>query len=75
VDAITLSTAQLVNAGRLNADDGWRLIVLAAISNLIFKAGAVAALGRRQLFVGILPAYGVIIAAGILMLLYRSFAF
>jgi hypothetical protein len=38
VDAITLSTAQLVNAGRLNAEDGWRLIVVAAISNLIFKA-------------------------------------
>jgi uncharacterized membrane protein (DUF4010 family) len=57
VDAITLSTAQLVNAGRLNADDGWKLIVVAAISNLIFKAGAVAALGGRKLFVRILPAY------------------
>jgi len=75
VDAITLSTAQLVNAGRLNADDGWRLIVVAAISNLIFKAGAVAALGRRKLFVRILPAYGIVIAAGFLMLLYRYFAF
>ena len=75
VDAITLSTAQLVNAGRLNAEDGWRLIVVGAISNLIFKAGAVAALGRRRLFVRILPAYGVVIAAGLLMLLYSSFAF
>jgi uncharacterized membrane protein (DUF4010 family) len=75
VDAITLSTAQLVNAGRLNADDGWRLIVVAAISNLIFKAGAVAALGRRRLFFRILPAYGVVIAAGILMLIFRYFAF
>ena len=72
VDAITLSTAQLVNTGRLDAGDGWKLIVLAAISNLIFKAGAVAALGRRRLFVRILPAYGVVIAAGILMLLFRS---
>jgi len=75
VDAITLSTAQLVNAGRLNADDGWRLVVVAAISNLIFKAGAVAALGRRRLFFRILPAYGVVIVAGVLMLLYRYFAF
>ena len=75
VDAITLSTAQLVNAGRLNADDGWKLIVVAAISNLIFKAGAVAALGNRKLFVRILPAYGIVIAAGVLMLLYRYFAF
>jgi len=75
VDAITLSTAQLVNAGRLDADDGWRLVVVAAISNLIFKASAVAALGRRRLFFRILPAYGVVIAAGVLMLLYRYFAF
>jgi uncharacterized membrane protein (DUF4010 family) len=75
VDAITLSTAQLVNAGRLNADEGSRLVVVAAISNLIFKAGAVAALGRRRLFFRILPAYGVVIAAGVLMLLYRYFAF
>jgi hypothetical protein len=29
---------------------------VAAILNLIFKAGAVAALGRRRLFVKILPA-------------------
>jgi uncharacterized membrane protein (DUF4010 family) len=75
VDAITLSTAQLVNAGRLNADDGWRIVVVAAISNLIFKAGAVAALGRWRLFIRILPAYGVVIAAGVLMLVYRCFAF
>jgi uncharacterized membrane protein (DUF4010 family) len=75
VDAITLSPAQLVNAGRLNAEDGWRLVVVAAISNLIFKAGAVAALGRRRLFVRILPAYGIVIVAGILMLLCRYFAF
>jgi uncharacterized membrane protein (DUF4010 family) len=72
VDAITLSTAQLVNAGRLNAGDGWKLIVMAAISNLLFKAGAVAALGCRRLFIRILPAYGVVIAAGILMLLFGS---
>jgi hypothetical protein len=35
VDAITLSTVQLVNADRLNAEDGWSLIVVTAISNLI----------------------------------------
>jgi uncharacterized membrane protein (DUF4010 family) len=72
VDAITLSTAQLVNAGRLNADQGWRLIVVAAISNLIFKAVAVAALGRRKLLVRILPAYGIVIVAGLLMLFFRA---
>jgi hypothetical protein len=39
------------------------------------KAGAVAALGGRRLFVRILPAYGIVIAAGVLMLLYRYLAF
>jgi uncharacterized membrane protein (DUF4010 family) len=72
VDAFTLSTAQLVNASRLHAEDGWRLIVVAAISNLIFKACAVMALGGRQLFFRLLPAYGLVIAAGILMLLFKS---
>jgi drug/metabolite transporter (DMT)-like permease len=37
--------------------------------------GAVAALWRRRLFFRILPAYGVVIAAGILMLVYHYFAF
>lgn len=72
VDAITLSTAQLVNAGRLGAGEGWKLIVVAATSNLIFKAAAVAALGRRQLFMKVLPPYAIVIAAGILMLLIWS---
>jgi uncharacterized membrane protein (DUF4010 family) len=70
VDAITLSTAQLVKAGRLDAGEGWKLIVLAAISNLAFKGAAVAALGGRRLLTGVLPAYTLVIAAGILMLLF-----
>ncbi len=59
VDAITLSTAQMVNAERLAADSGWRVILVAALSNLLFKAGAVAALGHRRLFLLIAAAYGV----------------
>jgi uncharacterized membrane protein (DUF4010 family) len=49
VDAITLSAMNLVNAGTLEARDGWRLVVIASTSNLIFKVGAVAALGSRRL--------------------------
>jgi uncharacterized membrane protein (DUF4010 family) len=72
VDAITLSTAQLVKAGRLDASEGWKLIVLAAISNLAFKGVVAAALGGRQLFIRVLPAFSLVIAAGILMLLFRT---
>jgi uncharacterized membrane protein (DUF4010 family) len=49
VDAITLSTAQLVGAGELEAGQGWRLMLVGALSNLVFKAGAVALLGPRAL--------------------------
>ena len=37
MDAITLSTARLVHAGRLDQAIAWRLIVVAAMSNLFFK--------------------------------------
>lgn len=69
VDAITLSTAQLVSLGRLGADDGWRLILTAALSNLAFKACLIAALGHRLLFKAIVAFYSLALAVGILLLL------
>jgi uncharacterized membrane protein (DUF4010 family) len=70
VDAITLSTAQLVNGGRLEANSGWRVILLAALSNLLFKAGAVALLGQRRLLLQIAALYGVTSAVGVGLLLW-----
>jgi uncharacterized membrane protein (DUF4010 family) len=49
VDAITLSSMNLVNAATLEPRDAWRLVVIASTSNLAFKVGAVAALGNRLL--------------------------
>ena len=49
VDAITLSTSRLVDGGRARPDTGWRAILLASLSNLVFKAGIVAVLGSRAL--------------------------
>lgn len=53
MDAITLSTAHLVqdgaDGGGISARVGWRLLVVAAISNLVFKCLIVALAGRRQL--------------------------
>ncbi len=65
MDAITLSNAQLVRAGRLGADTAWRLILVAAPSNLGFKAGTVALLGERTLFKRILLGYGVTFVVGL----------
>lgn len=50
LDAITLSTARLVESGRLSTDVAWRTILIAALSNLVFKSGLVLALGNRKLF-------------------------
>ncbi len=65
MDAITLSNAQLVRAGRLDADTAWRLILVAGLSNLGFKTGTVALLGGRTLLKRILVGYGVAFVVGL----------
>ena len=68
VDAITLSTSQLVNLNRLDASYGWRLIVVATMSNLVFKAGTVVALGHRALALRVCACFGAVLLVGILFL-------
>lgn len=68
VDAITLSSAQLAAAGRIDPATTWRIILLASLANLVFKAGAVLVLGTRKLFWRLALAFGVSIAGGVLML-------
>jgi uncharacterized membrane protein (DUF4010 family) len=45
VDAITLSTARMSLTDPLVASDGWRMIVVAAMANLVSKAGIAGLLG------------------------------
>jgi uncharacterized membrane protein (DUF4010 family) len=68
VDAITLSTANLVRDGGLEAATGWRIVMIAALSNLAFKAGAVALLGHRALLARIALGYGVVLLTGVALL-------
>ncbi|MEX1993604.1 MAG: MgtC/SapB family protein [Steroidobacteraceae bacterium] len=68
MDAITLSTSQLVNQGRLETGMAWRMILVASLANLAFKGALVAVLGSRELLRYILLAFGVAIAAGIVFL-------
>jgi uncharacterized membrane protein (DUF4010 family) len=68
VDAITLSTAQMVDSGRLAAADGWRMIVVAILSNLVFKLGIAAVLGDRPLLYRLIP-YTLAAFAGAALLL------
>jgi uncharacterized membrane protein (DUF4010 family) len=64
MDAITLSTSRMVAEGRLTAETGWKVIFSAVIANLIFKAGLVALLGHRKLFVRIAILFGILVIAG-----------
>lgn len=68
MDAITLSTAPLVRSGRLDPATGWRLILIGAMGNLVFKGVAAAVLGHRRLIAQIAPAFGVSLVGGALLL-------
>lgn len=67
VDAITLSTSKLVRDGNLEAAIGARTILLASLSNLVFKYGIVLVWARREMVktVGIL--FGLQLITGVLV--------
>jgi uncharacterized membrane protein (DUF4010 family) len=67
VDAITLSTAQLAAAERVDPTTTWRVIMVALLANLVFKAGTSLVLGSTALFVRVALAFGISIAGGVLV--------
>ncbi|HEX9000715.1 MAG TPA: MgtC/SapB family protein [Blastocatellia bacterium] len=70
VDAITLSTSRLVNEGRLSAQSGWKVILVASMSNLLFKGGMIALLGHRRLLAKVAISYGLALTAGVALLIF-----
>ena len=70
MDAITLSTARLIESGRITTDTGWRMMMIGALSNILFKGLVVAGLGHRTLFLRVLLLFGLSIAGGVLLLLF-----
>ncbi len=68
VDAITLSLSQLMKQGSLQPENGWRLILLASLSNLLFKGILAAVLGSRLLLKWIAASFGISIVAGLLLI-------
>lgn len=68
VDAITLSLSNLMKDDRLEAAMGWKLILLAALSNLVFKGVMAAVLGTRKLAKLIGISFGMSVAAGLLLI-------
>ncbi|MDL5514997.1 MgtC/SapB family protein [Arenibacter sp. M-2] len=65
VDAITLSLSQLIKSDALNVDTGWKLILLASLSNLVFKGVVAGILGTKQLVKWIALTFGIAIVVGI----------
>lgn len=79
MDAITLSTGRMVeqgsqfvdgqaNANQFGSGIGARLLLTAAIANLIFKAGVVAFVGGWRLFVRVAGLFLIPIATGALLI-------
>lgn len=69
MDAITLSLSEMVNRKQIEPRDGWRLILVAAMSNLVFKAAMVASLGSRRLLgrIAILFSIAFAISLGVIL--------
>lgn len=65
VDAITLSTARLVQTGSLDGALGWRVVVTAALSNLVAKGCIAAALGGPPLARQLAVPFGAAILGGL----------
>jgi uncharacterized membrane protein (DUF4010 family) len=70
MDAITLSMTQLVNSEKVSPDTAWRCVLVASMSNLLFKAAIVAVVGKRQLLGRIAPSFGVAFVVGVLLLAF-----
>ena len=69
IDAITLSTSRLVATDIVAEPTGWRLILVAAMSNMLFKFGLAASLGTRQMARQLAPLFGLAIALGAALIL------
>ena len=70
VDAITLSTSRLMNIGNIAPANGWRIILVAALSNIAFKAALVGFLGNKGLLVKVALLFGIVLLGGLLVLLW-----
>ncbi len=68
VDALTLSTAQLVSQSRVDPITGSHLILIGALANLVFKSGIVFAIGDRRAAKLVAVAVAIAVVTGIAIL-------
>jgi uncharacterized membrane protein (DUF4010 family) len=67
MDAVTLSTTRLLSQDRLVAEVAWRVILLAALSNLVFKGASAYVLGGAALGRRVLILFGIALVSGIVL--------
>jgi len=70
MDAITLSISRLVGEERLDPAQGWRVIVLAILSNMVFKSALAGALGGWRLFLIVAGLFSVVGVLGVSLLIF-----
>lgn len=69
MDAITLSTSRLVADDRIEVNQGWRLIVLAATSNLAAKWVMASVLGGRRMAARVARLFAAPVLGGLVLVL------
>ncbi|MDX5347918.1 MAG: MgtC/SapB family protein, partial [Hymenobacteraceae bacterium] len=59
---------KLMGNNNLDLTTGWKMILIASLSNLMFKGGIVAMLGHRSLLYKIAFVFGLAVAGGLAVL-------
>jgi len=70
MDAITLSTSRMVAGGEVAAEEAWRLIVVAGLANLVFKAAVVGLAANRRLLGQVLLLFAIPMLGGAALLVF-----
>lgn len=65
LDAITLSTAKMADSDKIQPELAWRLILVAALSNLGFKTGLAFAIGGKKIGKRVALLFGILVLTGL----------
>ena len=70
MDAITLSTASLSQAGQLDASTAWRVIMTGSLANLVFKTALVIGMGSRVFIKPVVLGFAAMLTGGAAILAF-----
>jgi uncharacterized membrane protein (DUF4010 family) len=70
MDAITLSIGEMAKRNEVGVTTAWKLVLVAALSNLVFKTGVVAFLGGRALLKRVSVLFALSFAVGVAVILW-----